>query len=51
VAVGTIRKTTKPLKIATGDVLPEGTICGVDTHHVHFDKSTLENPTEFDGLR
>ncbi|PYI01888.1 cytochrome P450, partial [Aspergillus sclerotiicarbonarius CBS 121057] len=49
--VGTIRKVTKPLKIATGQVLPPGTMCGLDTHFIHFDQSPLENPTEFDGLR
>lgn len=49
--MGVIRKVAKPLKVATGDVLPAGTICGVDTHHIHFNNTQLDNPEEFDGLR
>lgn len=49
--VGTIRKVTKPLKIATGEVLPVGVICGVDTHYNHFSRSNLEDPEVFDGFR
>ncbi|KAH8703478.1 cytochrome P450 [Talaromyces proteolyticus] len=49
--VGTIRKVVKPLKIATGETLPAGVICGLDTHTIHFDRSPLKNPYEFDGYR
>lgn len=51
VIVGTIRKVTKPLKIGTGDVLPVGTITGIDTHFIHFNRSPLGNPEVFDGFR
>ncbi|KAB8227014.1 uncharacterized protein BDW43DRAFT_317229 [Aspergillus alliaceus] len=38
ILVSIIRKVAKPLMIATGDILPKGTICGIDIHSIHFQK-------------
>ncbi|KAE8387113.1 hypothetical protein BDV23DRAFT_186683 [Aspergillus alliaceus] len=38
ILVGIIRKVAKLLMIATGDILPKGTICGIDIYSIYFQK-------------
>ncbi|KAF7513037.1 hypothetical protein GJ744_011303 [Endocarpon pusillum] len=49
--VSVIRKAMKSFSLSDGTFIPEGAILGFDIRNAVRNKSTLENPNEFDGFR
>jgi hypothetical protein len=50
-AVSVMRKAMKSFNLFDGTFIPEGEILGFDIRNAVLNKSTLENPNEFDGFR